>query len=121
MNKKLIWVKVQQISTILPSFCSINDDQLKLEDAPLCKETLENNKSYLLDCGAEVFLWVGRVTSVEDRKAASQVAEVYLHSNFVMRNFIERRRLVSATFDQGIHCEPRKTKVNTCYSSNSGL
>ncbi|CAA7405915.1 unnamed protein product [Spirodela intermedia] len=57
---------------------SINDDQLKLEDAPLCKETLENSKCYLLDCGAELFLWVGRVTSVEDRKAASQVAEVFI-------------------------------------------
>ncbi|CAA6668975.1 unnamed protein product [Spirodela intermedia] len=57
---------------------SINDDQLKLEDAPLCKETLENNKCYLLDCGAELFLWVGRVTSVEDRKAASQVTEVFI-------------------------------------------
>ncbi|XP_078436450.1 villin-2-like isoform X2 [Wolffia australiana] len=57
---------------------SFKGDQLSLEDAPLCKETLENNKCYLLDCGAEIFLWVGRVTSLEDRKVASQAAEVFI-------------------------------------------
>ncbi|XP_038885816.1 putative syntaxin-5 [Benincasa hispida] len=36
---------------------------------------LENNKCYLLDCGAEIFVWVGRVTQVEERKATIQVAE----------------------------------------------
>jgi hypothetical protein len=45
-------------------------------DGELSKGLLENNKCYLLDCGSEVFLWVGRVTQVEERKAASQAAEV---------------------------------------------
>ncbi|MBA0701144.1 hypothetical protein Goari_022637, partial [Gossypium aridum] len=44
----------------------------------LSKGLLENNKCYLLDCGAEIFVWVGRVTQVEDRKAASQVAEDFI-------------------------------------------
>ena len=58
------------------SFRRINGNELKLVDAPLNKESLDNNKCYLVDCGAEVFLWVGRVTTLEDRKTASQAAEV---------------------------------------------
>ncbi|XP_008786911.2 villin-2-like [Phoenix dactylifera] len=57
---------------------SIKDDQLKLEESALSKAMLENNKCYLLDCGAEVFVWVGRVTQVEDRKAASKAAEEFV-------------------------------------------
>uniref|UniRef100_A0A1D1Z314 Villin-2 n=1 Tax=Anthurium amnicola TaxID=1678845 RepID=A0A1D1Z314_9ARAE len=57
---------------------SITDGQLKLEDATLSKAMLENNKCYFLDCGAEVFIWVGRVTSVDDRKAACQAAEEFI-------------------------------------------
>lgn len=42
----------------------------------LDRELLETNKSYILDCGAELFVWVGRTTSLEDRKSASEAAEV---------------------------------------------
>lgn len=49
---------------------------MKTVEGELSKSLLENNKCYLLDCGSEVFVWVGRVTQVEDRKAASQAAEV---------------------------------------------
>lgn len=54
---------------------SINDGQLILEENTLSKALLENNKCYLLDYGSEIFVWVGRVTQVEDRKAASKAAE----------------------------------------------
>ncbi|XP_074574968.1 villin-2-like [Curcuma longa] len=54
---------------------SVNDGQLKLEDNNTSREILENNKCYLLDCGAEIFIWVGRVTQVDERKAASKAAE----------------------------------------------
>ncbi|KAJ8619682.1 hypothetical protein MRB53_028211 [Persea americana] len=58
---------------------SITDGQVEIlaEDA-LSKAMLENNKCYLLDCGAEVFVWVGRATQVEDRKASSQAAEEFI-------------------------------------------
>lgn len=49
---------------------------MKAVEGELSKSLLENNKCYLLDCGSEVFVWVGRVTQVEDRKAVSQTAEV---------------------------------------------
>lgn len=57
---------------------SINDSQVKAVDDELTKSILENNKCYLLDCGDEVFVWVGRVTQVEERKAAIQAAEVLM-------------------------------------------
>ncbi|XP_059309256.1 villin-2-like [Lycium ferocissimum] len=63
-----------------PKLCSIADGQVSPVDGELSKSSLENNKCYLLDCGAEVFVWVGRVTQLEERKAAIQTAEEYLVS-----------------------------------------
>ncbi|XP_074566292.1 villin-2-like [Curcuma longa] len=59
---------------------SISDGQLKLEESTLSKAMLENYKCYLLDCGDEVFVWVGRVTQIEERKAASKTAEDFIVS-----------------------------------------
>ncbi|KAK4580595.1 hypothetical protein RGQ29_024294 [Quercus rubra] len=59
---------------------SITDGQVKIVESELSKSLLENNKCYLLDCGAEVFVWIGRVTQVEERKAAVQAAEEFLTS-----------------------------------------
>jgi hypothetical protein len=56
--------------------CSINNGKLKLEEIVLTKSILENTKCFLLDCGSELFVWVGRVTQVDDRKAASAAVEV---------------------------------------------
>ncbi|KAK2976889.1 hypothetical protein RJ640_010812 [Escallonia rubra] len=58
----------------------IVDGEVKVVDGELSKSSLENNKCYILDCGAEVFVWVGRVTQVEDRKAAIQTAEEFVAS-----------------------------------------
>ncbi|KAI5560544.1 hypothetical protein BDE02_16G054100 [Populus trichocarpa] len=59
---------------------SITDGEVKIVEGELSKGLLENNKCYLLDCGAEIFVWVGRVTQVEERKAASQAAEEFVAS-----------------------------------------
>ncbi|KAK9289591.1 hypothetical protein L1049_007747 [Liquidambar formosana] len=59
---------------------SITDGQVNIVEGELSKSLLENNKCYLLDCGAQVFIWVGRVTQVEERKAASQAAEEFVTS-----------------------------------------
>ncbi|CAA3011222.1 villin-3-like [Olea europaea subsp. europaea] len=63
-----------------PKLYSIIDGQVKGVDCDLSKSSLENNKCYLLDCGAEVFVWVGRVTQVEERKVAIQAAEDFVAS-----------------------------------------
>ncbi|XP_072997234.1 villin-2-like [Typha latifolia] len=61
-----------------PKLYSINDGQLNFEENTLSKAMLESNKCYLLDNGAELFVWVGRVTQVEERKAASKAAEEFI-------------------------------------------
>jgi hypothetical protein len=63
----------------LPYF-SIADGQVESIDGDLSKSMLENNKCYLLDCGSEIFIWVGRVTQVEERKTAIQAAEDFVAS-----------------------------------------
>ncbi|XP_066345809.1 villin-4-like [Miscanthus floridulus] len=44
----------------------------------LACELLEPNKCYLLDCGAEMYVWMGRNTSLQERKGASNAAEKLL-------------------------------------------
>ena len=56
--------------------CSIVDSKVMPVEGELSKSLLENSKCYILDCGAEIFVWVGRITQVEERKVACQVAEV---------------------------------------------
>lgn len=58
-----------------PTLYSIIDGQLKLEEGTPSKAMLENNKCYLLDSGAVVHVWVGRVTQLEERKVACKAAE----------------------------------------------
>ncbi|KAL8493979.1 hypothetical protein ACS0TY_024960 [Phlomoides rotata] len=60
-------------------YCII-DSQVKSVDGELAKSILENNKCYLLDCGSEIFVWVGRVTQVDERKTAIQAAEDFVAS-----------------------------------------
>ncbi|RDX66780.1 Villin-2, partial [Mucuna pruriens] len=66
--------------TIPAQLYSIADGDAKPVEGELSKSLLENNKCYLLDCGAEVFVWVGRVTQLEERKAACQAAEEFVTS-----------------------------------------
>lgn len=63
-------------STILISLCSIADGLLNMEEGTLSKSKLETYKCYLLDCGAEVFVWFGRATQMEVRKSASKAVQV---------------------------------------------
>ncbi|KAK8454992.1 hypothetical protein SEVIR_4G064000v4 [Setaria viridis] len=44
----------------------------------LAHELLETNKCYFLDCGAELYVWMGRTTSLQERKGASEAAEKLL-------------------------------------------
>ncbi|KAG5101662.1 hypothetical protein JHK84_046631 [Glycine max] len=47
-----------------------------IETDSLTKEFLDTNKCYILDCGLEVFAWMGRNTSLDERKSASVAADV---------------------------------------------
>lgn len=46
----------------------------------LTKELLDTNKCYLLDSGAKIYVWMGRNTSLDERKSVSGSAEVKFNS-----------------------------------------
>ncbi|TKY54547.1 Villin-4 protein [Spatholobus suberectus] len=46
-----------------------------IETDSLTKELLDTNKCYILDCGLEVFAWMGRNTPLDERKSASGAAD----------------------------------------------
>ncbi|KAL1185879.1 hypothetical protein V6Z11_A01G141000 [Gossypium hirsutum] len=60
---------------------SITEGEVKPIEGELLKSILENSKCYLLDCGAEIFVWIGRATQVEERKVATQSAEDFVASH----------------------------------------
>lgn len=56
--------------------CSVSGGEVTPVQGELSKSLLETKKCYLLDCGVEVFVWSGKVTIGEERKAAIRAAEV---------------------------------------------
>ncbi|XP_076958412.1 villin-3-like [Bidens hawaiensis] len=60
---------------------SIAGEQVADQIEEYSKSTFEKDKCYLMDCGDEVFVWVGRSTQVDERKAATKAAEEFLSSN----------------------------------------
>lgn len=54
-----------------------------IEADSLARELLETNKCYILDSGTEVFIWMGRNSSLDERKNSSRAAEVIPQSSFV--------------------------------------
>ncbi|KAH9293450.1 hypothetical protein KI387_041356 [Taxus chinensis] len=86
---------------------SIVDGQLKSIAGPLSRGMLESNKCYLLDCGAEIYVWVGRVTQLEERKAASSAAEEFISSQ-------KRSKYTSIIrVIQGFETQPFKSKFDS--------
>ncbi|GAB2245996.1 hypothetical protein Droror1_Dr00001489 [Drosera rotundifolia] len=61
-----------------------------VETDSLSRDLLDTNKCYILDCGAEVFVWMGRSTSLEERKTASGAAEDLLRSLDRTRSHVVR-------------------------------
>ncbi|GER29816.1 villin 3 [Striga asiatica] len=49
-----------------------------VDDGALSKSILGNRKCYLLDCGSKVFVLVGWVTQVEERKSVIRAAEDFV-------------------------------------------
>lgn len=60
-------------------FCAEKGQAQPIEADPLTRELLDTNKCYILDCGLEVFVWMGRNTSLDERKSASGAAEELVH------------------------------------------
>lgn len=66
-NAKLFWIATQ--GKLCQTVCNM-----------LNKEILESNKCYMLDCDNEIFVWMGRNTSITERKTSISAAEDFLKS-----------------------------------------
>ncbi|GJN39013.1 hypothetical protein PR202_gb28103 [Eleusine coracana subsp. coracana] len=56
----------------------------------LTRELLDSTKCYLLDCGSEIYVWMGRETTLEERKRAGSAAEELLHEGNRQKSHIIR-------------------------------
>ncbi|CAH9129223.1 unnamed protein product [Cuscuta epithymum] len=65
---KLYWINTQGKLSEVGSGDTLN------------KEMLDSNRCYMLDCDCELFLWVGRFTTVTERKSSISSAEDILRS-----------------------------------------
>ncbi|XP_007014317.2 PREDICTED: villin-4 [Theobroma cacao] len=61
-----------------------------VEADSLTRELLETNKCYILDCGLEVFVWMGRSTPLDERKSASGAAEELIRASDRVKSHIIR-------------------------------
>ncbi|XP_071725410.1 villin-4-like isoform X2 [Rutidosis leptorrhynchoides] len=79
----------------------------------LTKNLLDTNKCYLLDCGPELYVWMGRSTSLDDRKVASGAAEEYLRSQDRLKSHIIRviENFETVTFRSKFAAWPQSTEV----------
>ncbi|WVZ87012.1 hypothetical protein U9M48_033714, partial [Paspalum notatum var. saurae] len=67
---------------IIVKLICINQGKLeKINFESLARQLLESNKCYLLDCDAEIYVWMGRSTSLQERKGASEAAEKLLNDD----------------------------------------
>lgn len=51
-------------------------EKVLIEDDTWTRDLLDTYKCYILDCGSEVFVWMGRNTSLDQRKTASSDVDV---------------------------------------------
>ncbi|KAH0935828.1 hypothetical protein HID58_012945 [Brassica napus] len=68
-------------SDIKKLFCVEKGQANPVEGDSLKREMLDTSKCYILDCGLEMFVWMGRTTSLDDRKTASGAAEEMIRSS----------------------------------------
>lgn len=78
----LQWGTIKFYILVLTSrvfFSSVEKGQVEtIEAESLTRELLDTNRCYVLDCGTKVFVWMGRNTSLEERRAASVSIDVIL-------------------------------------------
>ncbi|XP_024026712.1 villin-1 [Morus notabilis] len=65
---KLFWITLQG------KLCQCETDSLT-------RELLEADKCYMLDCDSEIFVWLGRLTLVTERKTSVSAAEDFLRNH----------------------------------------
>ncbi|CAH2077503.1 unnamed protein product [Thlaspi arvense] len=93
-------------SDITKLYCVEKGQANPVEGDSLKREMLDTNKCYILDCGIEVFVWMGRTTSLDDRKVASGAAEEMIRSS-------ERPKSQLIRIIEGFETVPFRSKFDT--------
>ncbi|XP_024980360.1 villin-4-like isoform X1 [Cynara cardunculus var. scolymus] len=75
-------VKAAQSTNAVPTqlFCVKKGQAERVAAKSLTKKLLDSHNCYLLDCGEVIYVWMGRNTSLAERKAASEAAEEHLRA-----------------------------------------
>jgi hypothetical protein len=55
--------------------------QLELTSVPFARSGLQSSDAFIIDVGAEIFVWVGKATSEKERKFAIQYGQDYINKN----------------------------------------
>jgi gelsolin len=71
-------------------FCVEKGQAEPIEADSLTRDLLSTNKCYILDCGLEVFVWMGRTTSLDERKSASGALEELIRASDRQKSHIIR-------------------------------
>ncbi|KAM0020504.1 putative villin headpiece, villin/Gelsolin, ADF-H/Gelsolin-like domain superfamily [Helianthus debilis subsp. tardiflorus] len=71
-------------------FCVKKGEAERVPADSLTKKLLQTHNCYLLDCGSEIYVWMGRSTSMQERKSANKVAEEYLRGQDRPKSIIIR-------------------------------
>ncbi|BBN16843.1 hypothetical protein MPTK1_7g09750 [Marchantia polymorpha subsp. ruderalis] len=58
----------------------VDGDLKEVEEATLTKDTLDTQSCYLLDTGSDVYVWLGRGSTLQEKKAATLAAEKIISS-----------------------------------------
>ncbi|KAA8549393.1 hypothetical protein F0562_001077 [Nyssa sinensis] len=69
-----------EISAVKLFWITTEGKLCKSGTSTLNKEMLSSNKCYMLDCGTEFFVWMGRNTSITERKTSISAVEDFLRS-----------------------------------------
>ncbi|KAL3841068.1 hypothetical protein ACJIZ3_025659 [Penstemon smallii] len=94
-------------------FCVEKGDAVPMEADSLRRELLDTHKCYILDCDAEVFVWMGRSTSLNGRKAASTAVDELLRGLDRSKSHIIRviEGFETVLFRSKFDSWPQKTNV----------
>ncbi|KAK8649796.1 hypothetical protein V6N13_139452 [Hibiscus sabdariffa] len=83
-----------------------------VEADSLTRELLATDKCYILDCGLEVYVWMGRNTSLDERKSASTAAEELIQGSDRLKSHLIRvmEGFETVTFWSKFECNATATE-----------
>ncbi|GAA0155569.1 non-motor actin binding protein [Lithospermum erythrorhizon] len=103
--------KAEDIPTTLYSMEKGQPERVEADS--LTRELLDTSRCYLLDCGEEIFVWLGRSTSLDKRKTASGAADEFVRGLDRPRSHIIRviEGFETVMFRSKFDSWPQSTKV----------